>query len=65
MELRQEKGLIDKECLVLSIEDPELPVGSGGATLNALHIVAEALSARYNHTVRWFIFSHQFQITPR
>ncbi len=33
----------------MSIEDPESPIGSGGATLNALNIVAEALSARINH----------------
>lgn len=46
LRLRQEKGFISKDTLLLSIEDPESPIGSGGATLNAIHIVAEALSAR-------------------
>jgi fucokinase len=49
LKLRQDKGLISKGCLLLSIEDPESPIGSGGATLNALNIVAEALSARNNY----------------
>ena len=49
LELRQKKGLIDKQCLVLAIEDPEQ--SSGGATLNALQIVVESLSARNNYKV--------------
>lgn len=51
LELRQKKGLIDNHCLVLAIEDPELPIGSGGATLNAIQIVVESLSARNNYKV--------------
>jgi fucokinase len=51
LELRQKKGLIDKQCLVLAIEDPEQSIGSGGATLNALQIVVESLSARNNYKV--------------
>ena len=51
LKLRQKKGLIDKETLIICIEDPEKPIGSGGATLNALQIVAEALSARKKYRV--------------
>lgn len=51
LKLRQEKNLIDHESLLFCIEDPEKPVGSGGATLNALLIVAEALSARKKYRV--------------
>ena len=32
--------------MILSLEDPKARVGSGGATLNALLIVAEHLSAK-------------------
>ena len=46
LKLRQEKGQIDKECMILCVEDPEKPVGSGGATLNSLLIIAETLSAK-------------------
>ena len=75
LQLRQQKGFIDKESLVISIEgslfnkkkynvriflhlfflnsflDPEAPIGSGGATLNALYTVAEALSAKKKYRV--------------
>jgi fucokinase len=44
--LKQQKGLIDKESLILCIEDPQEPIGSGGATLNAILAVTEALSAK-------------------
>jgi fucokinase len=46
LKLRQEKALLDKESLIICIEDPEKPIGSGGATLNALLVVAESLSAQ-------------------
>lgn len=46
IELRQSKGLISKDTLVLALEDPRGGVGSGGATLNALLVVTEHLSAK-------------------
>ena len=46
LELRQSKGLIGKDTLVLALEDPRGDVGSGGATLNALLVVTEHLSAK-------------------
>eukprot|EP00058_Branchiostoma_floridae_P019145 XP_002604634.1 hypothetical protein BRAFLDRAFT_92868 [Branchiostoma floridae] len=49
--LRQRKGLIPADTLLLTVEDPKAHVGSGGATLNALLIVAEHLSARSHFTV--------------
>lgn len=52
MKLKQDKGIIDNESLIICIEDPEKPIGSGGATLNALLSVAEALSARKK--IKWF-----------
>ena len=51
MEARQEKGLIDKDVLLLTVEDPKARVGSGGATLNALYVVAEHLGAKLGHTI--------------
>ena len=51
MEARQKKGLIDKDVLLLTVEDPKARVGSGGATLNALHVVAEHLGAKLGHTI--------------
>ena len=52
LEFRQEKGYISKSTLLLCVEDPHCKVGSGGATLNALLIVAEHLSALSGHTVK-------------
>ena len=46
LELHQSKGLISKDTLVLALEDPRGDVGSGGATLNALLVVTEHLSAK-------------------
>ena len=51
LEFRQEKGYISKSTLILCVEDPHVKVGSGGATLNALLVVAEHLSALSGHTV--------------
>lgn len=51
LKLRQDKGIIDSESLIICIEDPEKPIGSGGATLNALLILAENLSARKKYRV--------------
>ena len=44
--------MIDKDSLILCIEDPEVPLGSGGATFNALVVIAEALSARLKNRVK-------------
>ncbi|CAF0975030.1 unnamed protein product [Brachionus calyciflorus] len=46
LELKKKKNLIDQETLIICIEDPERPIGSGGATLNALLVVSEALCAK-------------------
>ena len=51
LEDRQRKGLIDKDVLLLSVEDPKARVGSGGATLNALHVVAEHIGSKLGHTI--------------
>ena len=48
--LLQKRGLINTEVL-LTVEDPRASVGSGGATLNALLVVAEHLGARDGLTV--------------
>lgn len=54
LKLKQRKGIISSETIILCVEDPEKPIGSGGATLNALLIVAEALSARKKFRVVFF-----------
>lgn len=51
LERRQAKGQIDKETILLTIEDPKTNVGSGGATINALLTVVEHISARQGFTV--------------
>lgn len=51
LEIRQKKGFISESTLLLSVEDPRCKVGSGGATLNALLVVAEHLSALSGYTV--------------
>lgn len=51
LEVRQKREQIPAATLVLAVEDPETPVGSGGATLNALLVAAEHLSARAGFTV--------------
>lgn len=56
LELRQRKGLIHKDTLILAVEDPKSRVGSGGATLNALLIVAEFLGARRGYTVGYIFY---------
>eukprot|EP00795_Rhopilema_esculentum_P010877 gene10877-19700_t len=57
LESRQNKGYISKSTLLLCVEDPHCKVGSGGATLNALLVVAEHLSAQSGHTGTHFPFS--------
>ncbi|ELW63024.1 L-fucose kinase [Tupaia chinensis] len=51
LELRQKREQIPPATLLLAVEDPETRVGSGGATLNALLVAAEHLSARSGFTV--------------
>lgn len=51
LEIRQRKGSIAAGVVLLTVEDPEAHVGSGGATLNALLVAAEHLSARAGYTV--------------
>ncbi|XP_012586129.1 PREDICTED: L-fucose kinase [Condylura cristata] len=51
LELRQKREQIPAGTLLLAVEDPEMRVGSGGATLNALLVAAEHLSARAGFTV--------------
>ncbi|XP_026975109.1 L-fucose kinase isoform X6 [Sagmatias obliquidens] len=51
LEIRQKREQIPTRTLLLAVEDPEVHVGSGGATLNALLVVAEHLSARAGFTV--------------
>ncbi|HQL63936.1 MAG TPA: L-fucokinase [bacterium] len=50
--MRQRRGIIPEESVVLAVPDPaSVRVGSGGATLNALVSIAEHLSARAGYTV--------------
>ncbi|XP_078400065.1 L-fucose kinase isoform X2 [Cetorhinus maximus] len=51
LEIRQHKGSIAPGVVLLTVEDPETCVGSGGATLNALLVAAEHLSAKAGYTV--------------
>ncbi|XP_037372010.1 L-fucose kinase [Talpa occidentalis] len=51
LELRQKREQIPAGTVLLAVEDPETRVGSGGATLNALLVAAEHLSARAGFTV--------------
>lgn len=49
--MRQKREQIPAGTLLLAVEDPETRVGSGGATLNALLVAAEHLSAQAGFTV--------------
>lgn len=51
LNLRRDRGDIDRDVILLTVEDPKLQVGSGGATLNALLVVAEHISAKTGYTV--------------
>ncbi|CAH3175671.1 unnamed protein product [Porites lobata] len=46
LEILQNKGFIEKDVLILTLEDPKGGVGSGGALINALLVVTEHLSAK-------------------
>jgi hypothetical protein len=46
---------------VICIDDPgNLPSGSGGATLNAILVVAEALCSKHKYKVILFNYQHKF-----
>ncbi|XP_062817746.1 L-fucose kinase isoform X1 [Anolis carolinensis] len=51
LEVRRARGFLGQNPILLTVEDPKVQVGSGGATLNALLVAAEHLSARAGHTV--------------
>ncbi|XP_032983432.1 L-fucose kinase isoform X3 [Rhinolophus ferrumequinum] len=51
LEMRQKREQIPAGTLLVAVEDPETRVGSGGATLNALLVAAEHLSAQAGFTV--------------
>ncbi|KAJ7998244.1 hypothetical protein DPEC_G00220590 [Dallia pectoralis] len=52
LEIRQQRGGLSQKTLLLTVSDPQEPgLGSGGATLNALLVAAEHLSARAGYTV--------------
>ncbi|XP_056381408.1 L-fucose kinase isoform X2 [Hyla sarda] len=51
LEIRQRRGVLPADTLILTVEDPQAHVGSGGATLNALLVAAEHLSSRAGYTV--------------
>ncbi|XP_007235113.3 L-fucose kinase [Astyanax mexicanus] len=51
LEMRQQRGVFPPEALLLTVPDPQERIGSGGATLNALLVAAEHLSARAGNTV--------------
>ncbi|KAG7256593.1 hypothetical protein CRUP_024425 [Coryphaenoides rupestris] len=51
LDLRQRRGSVSAGTLLLTVADPEARLGSGGATLNALLVAAEHLSARAGFTV--------------
>lgn len=48
---RQTYGLIDSSTIILTVDDPQEKLGSGGATLNALLIATEHLSAKAGFSV--------------
>uniref|UniRef100_A0A8C5R8R7 L-fucose kinase n=1 Tax=Leptobrachium leishanense TaxID=445787 RepID=A0A8C5R8R7_9ANUR len=51
LEIRKRRGVLPPESILLTVEDPQAHVGSGGATLNALLVAAEHLSAKAGYTV--------------
>lgn len=52
LHIRQKKGLVDEDAVLLVVDDPKPNIGSGSATLNALLCVAEYLAAKEGMTVR-------------
>uniref|UniRef100_A0A7M4E1V4 Fucose kinase n=1 Tax=Crocodylus porosus TaxID=8502 RepID=A0A7M4E1V4_CROPO len=72
LESRQRRGVLDPRTILLTVEDPTAHVGSGGATLNALLVAAEHLSARAGYTVvtsdvlqeAWILIMHMGRDFP-
>ena len=50
--VRQRKGLLERDALILAVDDPRPSLGSGSATLNALLCVSELLASQEGHKVR-------------
>lgn len=46
---------MSKETTVIVVEDPKSQIGSGGATLNALLVLAEHISAKKGFSVEFDI----------
>ena len=55
--------MIGNDVILLAVEDPCCNVGSGGATLNALLVVTEHISARQGYTVRIILYQDHFIFT--
>ncbi|XP_022248688.1 L-fucose kinase-like, partial [Limulus polyphemus] len=51
LECLKKKGKIEESTILLVVQDPADNIGSGAATLNALVVVTEVLSAQQNYTV--------------
>eukprot|EP00043_Microstomoeca_roanoka_P014311 m.141571 g.141571 ORF g.141571 m.141571 type:complete len:1080 (+) comp15983_c0_seq1:70-3309(+) len=51
LEKRREAGVIRKSTVLVAADDPKFKIGSGGATINALLMVTEMLSAQSGFTV--------------
>ncbi|KAL1437280.1 hypothetical protein MTO96_001353 [Rhipicephalus appendiculatus] len=51
LRILQARNIISKSAKVLTIQDPASNIGSGAATLNALLVVTECLSAESGYTV--------------
>ncbi|XP_056272027.1 L-fucose kinase isoform X2 [Pseudoliparis swirei] len=51
LQLRQQRGSLSAGSVILTVQDHKEPLGSGGATLNALLVATENLSSRAGHTV--------------
>ncbi|XP_078527713.1 L-fucose kinase isoform X2 [Lissotriton helveticus] len=72
LEVRQKRGTIAAGTLLLTVDDPKAHLGSGGATLNALLVAAEHLSARAGYTVvsadvlqnAWILIMHMGRDFP-
>ena len=51
LDRKKQQGCLPEDLLTFCIEDPQDGIGSGGATLNALLIITEHLSAKEGYTV--------------
>lgn len=64
LELRQRRGSLPQDVLVTTVADRQQPLGSGGATLNALLVAAEHLSNRAGHTVSQSVNTSNWPLSP-